>query len=136
MTSNRQLIFSARKKDFRVDKFRAGGKGGQHQNVTDSAVRVTHLESGLSAECRSERSQHYNKRMAFRKLARRLIDHYCKDEQKERFSAGKETIRTYHEPRGTAKDHRTGVTLPLDKVLDGDIDQFVEAMLEKDLDGE
>lgn len=134
MTTNRQLVFSATKKDFKVETFPAGGPGGQHQNKTDSAVRITHVESGISAECRSERSQHYNKRTAFEKLVRRLIDHYVKQEQKERFAAGKETIRTYHEPRGTAKDHRTGVTLPLKNVLDGDIDKFIDAMMGLKLD--
>lgn len=106
----RRLIFSARKSDFRVDTFRSGGKGGQHQNKTDTGVRITHIESGLSAECRETRSQAENKKRAFRKLSDMLVERYVGEEQKERFAAGEETIRSYHEPNDRVTDHDTGDT--------------------------
>jgi protein subunit release factor A len=69
MNSNKKkLIFSLTKKDFRVDKFKSGGKGGQNQNKRDTGVRIIHVESGIASECREERSQEQNKRKAFRKL--------------------------------------------------------------------
>ena len=126
----RELIFSATRKDFRVETFPAGGPGGQHQNKTDSAVRLTHKPTGISAECRSERSQHANKRTAFRKLAAKLVE-WVKAQERERQGERerkRETIRTYHAIRGTAKDHRTKVTRPLDATLNGDLDPFIDAM--------
>ena len=64
----KEPLLTLTKKDFRVDRFRSGGKGGQHQNKTDSGVRITHIETGISAESRSERSQHQNKKIAFKRL--------------------------------------------------------------------
>jgi len=109
-------IMSWTRKDFRVDTFRAGGKGGQHQNKTDSAVRITHIDTGLSAESREERSQPLNKKIAFRKLADKMIEHYFPKIRKDRAPVT-DTIRTYHEPRGTVKDHRTGRMYRYDDVV-------------------
>lgn len=67
---SKELLFSLTKKDFRIDTFRSGGKGGQHQNTTDSGVRVTHIESGAVGESREERSQHQNKKKAFERLTK------------------------------------------------------------------
>jgi protein subunit release factor A len=108
MPCKRTLLFSARRKDFRVDTFRAGGKGGQHQNKTDSAVRITHIESGLSAESRSERSQHRNRKIAFHRLAKKLVNHYVLKEKRERYGSTK-VIRTYHEPDDRVVDHESGL---------------------------
>lgn len=106
----KKLIFSARRKDFRVDTFRGQGPGGQHRNKTDSAVRITHIESGLSASSQSERSQHVNRKIAFRKLADMLIDRYVRDSGKERYAATSKVIRSYHEPNDRVRDHDTGET--------------------------
>jgi peptide chain release factor 1 len=114
----RKLIQTWTKKDFKVDTFRCGGKGGQHQNKTDSGVRITHMESGLSAECRETRSQDMNKKTAFRKLVQLMRDHYYPRIQKERAPVT-ERIRTYHEPRGVVKDHRTGLEYNYEKVMNG-----------------
>jgi protein subunit release factor A len=86
--SERVPLFSFRKKDFRVDTFRSGGKGGQHQNKTDSGVRITHVETGISAESRAGRSQHANKKLAFRKLADKLVKHFCAKDKRERYGQG------------------------------------------------
>ena len=116
----------ASRKDFRVDTFRCGGKGGQHQNKTDSGARVTHIPSGLSAECRETRSQHTNRTRAFNKLAPKVVNWWkTRNGEKDMQSyKNEEIIRTYNFQRGTAKDHRSGVTKDLKKVLDGDIEGF------------
>lgn len=101
----RELLESLTRKDFRIDTFRAGGPGGQHQNKTDSAVRITHLESGIVAECREFRSQHQNKATAFKRLGFRLGPYY-----REKYAAAprpkvSETIRTYHGVDNRVVDH-------------------------------
>lgn len=110
MSDEREVLFSARKKDFRIDKFRASGKGGQHRNKTDSAVRITHIESGMSSECTTHRSQHKNKREAFRKLVKKLISRFGRKEARARFAAGQKTVRSYHEPNDRVTDHDSGKT--------------------------
>ena len=113
----RELIFSATKKDFRIDTMAAGGPGGQHQNKTESAVRITHIATGLSASARENRSQHINKRTAFRRLAKLLVNHVLGEQRKERFASGHETIRTYHEPDNRVKDHRSGKMSTYSRVI-------------------
>lgn len=108
------LSFS--KKDFRVDTYRGSGSGGQHRNKTDSAVRITHIETGLSASCEEERSQHANKKKAFRKLVTLLLAYYNPETQKRR-APSTERIRTYHEPRGVVIDHRTGQSYDFERVV-------------------
>jgi peptide chain release factor 1 len=103
----KKLIFSARKNDFRIDTFSAGGKGGQHQNKTQSGVRITHIPTWLSAECREHREQPRNKAEAFRKLSKILIAHVLEQEKQER-EINTKTIRTYHQPDNRVVDHRTG----------------------------
>jgi len=109
-------IFPVTKKDLRIDTFCSGGPGGQHQNKTHSGVRLTHVETGISAECRDTRSQHENRKRAFRKLAQRLLA----EERRRTFESVERCttrIRTYHEPRGIITDHRTGNTYSYERVI-------------------
>jgi peptide chain release factor 2 len=128
-------------KELRIDTYRAGGHGGQHINVTDSAVRITHLPTGIVAQCQNERSQHKNKAMAMKVLRSRLYDHYRaqKDEEMAKLDGVKQAIawgsqiRSYVlAPYQLVKDHRTGEeTGNVSAVLDGDVDRFIEAYLFK-----
>jgi peptide chain release factor 2 len=121
------------------DTFRSGGPGGQHQNKTESGVRYTHLPSGIAAESRSERSQHKNDQMALSLLKAKL---YRIEEQKRRaeveklydekgeIAMGYQSRNYVLQPFTLVKDVRTGVeTAQVQKVLDGDIDEFIEAFL-------
>lgn len=110
--SDKELIFSARKKDFRVDYYRASGPGGQKVNKTSSACRITHIETGLFAQCQEHRVQQLNKREAFRKLADKLVAYVLQKEDgaSKRYLAGDEVVRSYHEPNDRVTDHATGKT--------------------------
>jgi peptide chain release factor 2 len=125
--------------DLKIDTFRARGAGGQHVNTTDSAVRITHLPTGLVVQCQNERSQYSNKERALRILLARLADR-AQQEQKEQLNAlrGEQKeiawgsqIRSYvFHPYALAKDHRTGVEVGnIQAVVDGEIDVFLEAFL-------
>ena len=119
--------------DLRVDTFRGSGPGGQHRNVTDSAVRVTHQPSGLVVSCQSERSQHQNRRTALRILAARL-EQRARDAAQPEPSRGASfgmQSRTYSlHPRAMVKDHRSGhSSTDVQAVLDGDLEEFFEAWL-------
>ena len=128
-------------KDLRIDTFRAGGKGGQHVNKTDSAVRLTHLPTGLVVSCQNERSQHKNKDSAMKVLRSRLYKRAVEERQAvENKRAGVKMeigfgsqIRSYVlAPYRLAKDHRTGFEMgDVDRVLDGDLDGYVEAWLRR-----
>jgi peptide chain release factor 2 len=125
--------------DLRVDTFRASGAGGQHVNKTDSAVRMTHIPSGIVVSCQNERSQHKNRAMAMKILRARLfeLEERKKREEMEKFSKDKKDIawgsqiRSYVlQPYQMVKDHRTGVEIGnTTAVLDGAIDPFIEAYL-------
>lgn len=126
-------------KDLKIDTFRAGGPGGQHVNVTDSAVRITHLPTGIVVQCQNERSQHRNKEMAMKILKSRLY-HYYKQQQLEKSKSIENSkkeitwgnqIRSYTiHPYKLIKDHRTKVEKhDINKVLDGDLDDFIKAYL-------
>jgi peptide chain release factor 2 len=125
--------------DLRVDTFRASGAGGQHVNKTDSAVRMTHLPTGLVVSCQNERSQHKNRAMAMKILRSRLfeLEQRKKKEELEKFSKDKKEIawgsqiRSYVlQPYQLVKDHRTGIEIGnTESVLDGTIDPFIEAFL-------
>ncbi len=128
-------------KDLRIDTYRSGGHGGQHINVTDSAVRITHLPTGIVAQCQNERSQHKNKAMAMKVLRARLYEHFKaqKDEELAELEGVKQAIawgsqiRSYVlAPYQLVKDHRTAEeTGNVNAVLDGDLDRFIEAFLFK-----
>ncbi len=126
--------------DLRVDTYRSSGAGGQHVNKTDSAVRLTHLPTGIVVACQNERSQHKNKSMAMKILRARLYE-LEQQKQRERMDVLNKTkkdiawgsqIRSYVlHPYRLVKDHRTGIEIGnADAVLDGDLDQFIEAYLE------
>jgi len=125
--------------DIKVDTYRASGAGGQHVNTTDSAVRITHLESGIVVQCQNERSQHKNRAMAMKMLQSKLYAYYEQQQEAEReknsiekknISWGNQ-IRSYvFHPYTMVKDHRTDEqTGNIQAVMDGDIDRFIEAYL-------
>ena len=125
--------------DIRIDTFRSGGPGGQHVNVTDSAVRITHLPTGIVAQCQDERSQHRNREMAMKVLRARLYEREMEKKAEEmaklhgekRDIAFGNQIRSYvFHPYRMVKDLRTGVEVgDVDRVMDGDLDGFIEAYL-------
>jgi peptide chain release factor 1 len=125
--------------DLRIDTFRASGAGGQHINKTDSAVRITHLPTGIVVECQDDRSQHRNKDKAMQVLAARLKDKEQRErhskeaaERKSLIGSGdrSERIRTYNFPQGRVTDHRINLTLyKLQQVMDGDLDELTDALI-------
>ena len=136
---NDEIIIEINDDDLRIDTFRAGGKGGQHVNKTDSAVRITHLPSGIVVQCQNERSQHQNKAMAMKYLKSRLYEKELElknekinEENKlKKDIAWGSQIRSYIlHPYKMVKDHRTNLeNNNANKVLDGDIDDFIQAYL-------
>jgi len=125
--------------DLRIDTFRASGAGGQHINKTDSAVRITHLPTGLVVECQDDRSQHRNKAQAMSVLAARLQDAKLRERQSAEAATRKsligsgdrsERIRTYNFPQGRVTDHRINLTLyKLDAVMEGELDELIAALV-------
>jgi peptide chain release factor 1 len=125
--------------DLRVDVFRSTGPGGQSVNTTDSAVRITHLPTGLVVTCQDEKSQHKNKAKALKVLRSRLLDQMVQEQNAKRSQERKsqvgsgdrsERIRTYNFPQGRVTDHRIGLTLyKLDGILQGDIDEIIDSLV-------
>ena len=124
--------------DLRIDTYRASGAGGQHVNKTDSAIRITHLPSGIVVECQDERSQHKNRSRALSLLKARLLASEREKQQSEQAQSRKlqvgsgdrsERIRTYNFPQGRVTDHRINLTLyKLEEVINGHIDELVQAL--------
>jgi peptide chain release factor 1 len=124
--------------DLRIDTFRASGAGGQHINKTDSAVRITHLPTGIVVECQDDRSQHRNKAQALSVLAARINDQQQRERQAKTAAERKsligsgdrsERIRTYNFPQGRITDHRINLTLyKIDQIMEGDLDEVVGAL--------
>lgn len=124
--------------DLRIDTFRASGAGGQHINKTDSAVRITHLPTGIVVECQDDRSQHKNKAQAMKVLAARIRDGQLREQQSKEAATRKslvgsgdrsERIRTYNFPQGRLTDHRINLTLyKLDYIMDGDLDELMSSL--------
>jgi peptide chain release factor 1 len=124
--------------ELRIDTFRASGAGGQHVNKTESAIRVTHLPTGIVVECQDSRSQHKNREKALSVLAARIKDKQQREQQAKTASTRKllvgsgdrsERIRTYNFPQGRVTDHRINLTLyKIDRIMDGEIDELIDGL--------
>ncbi len=125
--------------DLRIDTYRASGAGGQHINKTDSAVRITHLPTGIVVECQDDRSQHKNKAQAMKVLATRIMDVQRREQQAKEAATRKslvgsgdrsERIRTYNFPQGRITDHRINLTLyKLEAVMEGDLQELTDVLM-------
>lgn len=130
--------------EIRVDVFRSSGPGGQSVNTTDSAIRITHLPTGVIVQCQDEKSQHRNREKAMKVLQARLLDRQRQEEADKRAGDRKtmigtgdrsERIRTYNYPQNRITDHRIGLTLyHLDRVMEGDLDQVIVPLADQDLE--
>ncbi len=137
-----ELEFVIRTEDLRIDTYRAGGKGGQHVNKTESAVRITHVPTGLVVAIQDERSQHKNRAKAMRILRARLFEMQKKKRKEEMESVRRgligsgdrsDRIRTYNFPQNRLTDHRIGLTLyQLDRLIEGELDPLLSATAEYD----
>lgn len=139
MAEAEEVDVDIRAEDLRIDVFRSGGPGGQSVNTTDSAVRVTHIPSGLVVSCQDEKSQHKNKAKALKVLRARLLEMEMDKQASEQAAARRkqvgsgdrsERIRTYNFPQNRISDHRINLTLySLDRVLEGDLDPIIEPLI-------
>ena len=130
------------RKDLREDTYRASGAGGQHVNKTDSAIRLTHLPTGIVVECQDERSQHKNRARAMSLLQAKLLDMAQSEQRAEQAETRKslvgsgdrsERIRTYNFPQGRVTDHRINLTLyKLDEIMEGGLDQVIQPLIQED----
>lgn len=139
-----EVEFSISPNDLRIDVYRASGAGGQHVNTTDSAVRITHIPTGVVVACQDERSQHKNKAKALKELQSRLysshkekMDAEMSAQRKEQVGSAtrSEKVRTYNYPQNRVTDHQAEITLSkLDIIMEGDLDDILEPLMRKDLE--
>ena len=137
-----EVEFELNPADLQIDVFRSSGAGGQKVNKTSSAIRVTHLPTGMVVECQDERSQHKNKDKALKVLRSRLYeierakhDAEIAGERRSQVGTGdrSERIRTYNYPQGRVSDHRIGLTLyKIEQILNGDLDEIIDALITAD----
>jgi peptide chain release factor 1 len=142
MAEATEVELDIRDDDLQIDTMRAGGPGGQKVNKTESAVRITHIPSGIVVKCQDEKSQHKNRASAMRVLRSRLLEFEQAKADKERADHRRsligsgdrsQRIRTYNFPQNRITDHRIGLTLhKLDRVILGELDELIEALLEVD----
>jgi peptide chain release factor 1 len=135
-----EVEIDLKREDLRVDTYRAGGPGGQHVNKTSSAVRITHIPTGIAVACERERSQHRNRELAMKWLKAKLYEHFSTQKKSERDNLRRsqvgsgdrsEKIRTYNFPQNRLTDHRIGyTTFTLEKILDGDLDEIIQKLQE------
>ncbi|MBQ4153591.1 MAG: peptide chain release factor 1 [Clostridia bacterium] len=134
-----EVEFEINPADLQIDTYRAGGAGGQHVNKTESAIRITHIPTGVIVECQDERSQYKNKDKAMKVLRSRLYEAKLREQneaiasdRKSQVGTGdrSERIRTYNYPQGRVTDHRIGLTLyKLEQILNGDLDEVVDSLI-------
>ena len=127
--------------ELKIDTFRSSGAGGQHVNKTDSAVRITHLPTGIVVECQDDRSQHRNRAQAMSVLVSRLLDRQRSERQQKEATMRKslvgsgdrsERIRTYNFPQGRVSDHRINLTLyKIGAIMDGEMDELLGALAQE-----
>jgi peptide chain release factor 1 len=128
--------------DLKIDTFRSSGAGGQHVNKTDSAIRITHLPTGIVVECQNERSQHANRDKALKRLKAELLERERERQSQAEAASRKlqvgsgdrsQRIRTYNFPQGRITDHRINLTLyRLPEIIDGDLDELIDALTRED----
>lgn len=134
-----EVDFEINPADLQIDTYRSGGAGGQHVNKTESAIRITHIPTGVVVECQDERSQHKNKDKAMKVLRSRLLEAEMQKqtdaiagERRAQVGTGdrSERIRTYNYPQGRVTDHRIGLTLyKIEQILNGDLDEIIDALI-------
>ena len=134
-----EVEFEINPADLQIDTYRSGGAGGQHVNKTESAIRITHLPTGVVVECQDERSQYKNKEKAMKVLRSRLYERMIQEQtdaiasdRRAQVGTGdrSERIRTYNYPQGRVTDHRIGLTLyKLDSILNGNLDELIDAIV-------
>ena len=139
-----EVDIEVRTEDLRIDTYRSSGAGGQHVNTTDSAIRITHIPSGIVVQCQDERSQHKNKAAAMKMLRAKLFDEEQRkkaeaeaSERKSMVGTGdrSEKIRTYNFPQNRMTDHRINLTLyKLDRVMEGDLEEILTSLYEHDVE--
>ena len=137
-----EVEVDVKESDIKVDVYRSSGAGGQHVNTTDSAVRMTHIPTGIVVTCQNERSQIKNREKALQILKTRIYEEKLKEEEgkndairKSKIGTGdrSEKIRTYNYPQNRVTDHRIGFTTKqLDRVMEGELDEIIEALIMED----